>query len=293
MHSYLDPTCVRAALASNRKAVGGDEPPIMDSLLTTPAEHHSSPSPKKRVVGPEVAVTTTTVASSGNKRVVGPEVAAATATALAETRAATTTDTARPEVSATTTTAASSGNKRAATTNDTRSSESWDSRSMQHNTTAKAAAAPTAMGPSTTTSSALPLTSSAAALQASTDESAGEERPQKRVKAVHFSPIGSASSAARSIANGDDNDDDSAFAAHAKVLRAVPAALDFMFEKIKSLEEHVATLVARENNVKANARRSEQLVADQLSKFAAMSSVMMELQARVSSAAVFEPSRST
>ena len=121
-----------------------------------------------------------------------------------------------------------------------------------------------------------------------------EMRPLKRVKAVHFSPIGSdASTAARSVRGGDDGDDDTAFATHVKVLRAVPAALEFMFEKIKSLEDHIATLVARENNVKANARRSEQLVADQLSKFAAMSTVMMELQARVSGAAVFEPSRPT
>lgn len=127
---------------------------------------------------------------------------------------------------------------------------------------------------------------SASAVSDEGHETTDGKRLHKRVKAVHFSPIDRPSSSA------EDVDDEGAFAMHATVLRSVPAALDFMFNKIKSLEDQVAVLVSRENNVKANARRSEQLVADQLHKFAAMSTALLELQARVSGAAVFEPSQS-
>ena len=131
--------------------------------------------------------------------------------------------------------------------------------------------------------------SSASHARAVSDEShetTDGKRSHKRVKAVHFSPIDGPSADARDV------DDEGVFAMHATVLRSVPAALDFMFNKIKSLEDQVALLVSRENNVKANARRSEQLVADQLHKFAAMSTALLELQTRVSGAAVFEPSQS-
>lgn len=84
-----------------------------------------------------------------------------------------------------------------------------------------------------------------------------------------------------------------AFAKHAGVLRAVPAAIDFMLARIRDLEADVATLRARESNVVANAQQSERLVSEQLAKITSSIAALTEIKERVGERAVFQPALET
>jgi len=104
-------------------------------------------------------------------------------------------------------------------------------------------------------------------------------RPAKKAKAMHVQ-----FSAPETPEGAYPSKD---FAKHAAVLRRVPDAIEWMLRRVRDLEAEVDGLRTREANVKANAKRSEMVVSEQLAKIASSLTALTEVKQRVEDGAMF------